>query len=164
MKALLLCICALVVSTPASANDTWLGYIDWLVDNSEYEYNGEPLPTVEYHSPAMLQILIYGEEHVAQAELNGWNIPDVWGAYNDGVMYLPEGADYEHPHTIVTVVHELYHFLQDINGVTAHCSGLLEREAYKLHWQYAVEHELDVEEPNWLFVAMLEMSCYEPHY
>lgn len=161
-----LSLALLLAGSMARANNDWLGYINWITEQTDYEYHGEPLPELVFYSQAYLQILVYGEDQVARSEFSGTNLPEVMGAYlhTENQMLLPEGVDLSDHMVIATVVHELVHFLQHINGVESECAGELEPEAYRLHWAYAQEHGLEVEEPSWLFVALLQMSCYDHYY
>jgi hypothetical protein len=162
-RLLALVSCLTLWASTTRADERFLPYIDWLVANSEYEYNGEPLPEVVTMPMAWLQVEVYGPEQVAQSEMNGTELPTINGAYNPltNQIIFPDTVDpwaWEHADTMV---HETLHYLQKINGVTAECVNALEREAYELHWQWAQEHNHPSEEPNWLFVFMLEMSCQD---
>lgn len=154
-----------LLTTPVQADERFLPYIDWLVANSNYQYNGEALPTIEFLPYKVLEVEVYGPEQVAQAEMNGTELPRIEGAYNDdeNVMWFPEGTDPWSRED--TIVHELFHFLQYINGESNECVPALERPAYEAHWKWVEEHgKTDVyEEPNWLFVFMLEMACRNPY-
>lgn len=136
-------------------------YIDWIVENSRFEYNGEPLPEIEYVNQAMLQILMYGEQEVAQAELQGYNLPDVIALYDhvEDTIILSAGTDINDVNNHYMLVHELIHYMQDINGVTDPCPRMLEREAYELTdlWQDEVGDSNPRSDP--LFLLMIEMSC-----
>lgn len=153
----------LSLCAPAHADERFLPYIDWLVANSEYEYNGEELPTIEVRPYAWVEVMVYGPDTVAQAEQNGSELPEVRGAYlhDKNVILFPEGVDVWEREDVI--VHELYHYLQHINGHIEDCLPLMERPAYEIHWEWVEAHgrEADFEEPNWLFVFVLEMSCYE---
>lgn len=161
---LVIALVAALCCHPASADERFLPYIDWIVANSDYQYNGEPLPEVQYHSPAMLLVLGYGEETVAQAEYRNSYLPPILGLYNhdDNVMMLPKGnevGDFEIAHI---VVHELVHYLQDINDFDDKgCIQNREPEAYRLHEQWMDEHDHPADRPDGLFVLMLAMACSE---
>lgn len=161
MRFFLIAVLFFVMPSMTRADEVWLEYIDWITENSDFEYNGEELPTLERYDQAMLQILIYGPDAVAQAEFRGDSLPPVEGGYDHRVntMYLrtdPVSDDME----TATIVHELVHFLQTVNGQEFECNGMAEMPAYRLHWQYAQEHNLDVPEPSWLYVILLEQSCH----
>jgi hypothetical protein len=148
-------------SLPANADPRMLPYIEWITQNTEYEYHGEPLPEVKTVPYAWLQVEVFGPETVAKAEMNGTELPLINGAYNPetNVMLFPDTVDPWSWDVADTMAHELVHYLQMVNGNTHECVQANEREAYELHWQWAQEHGHPSEEPNWLYVFMLEMSC-----
>ena len=159
MKRILLALSLALLPSGALANDTWLEYIDWIVANTDYEYNGEPLPTVEERSQAELKIMAYGAEVVARAEFDGQELPDVLAAYDDFVMYVPVDTEVQ-PWVIV---HELVHYLQEVNGALDECVGANEPEAYLLHDQWQEEHGYDEfrNSGNIMYGMMLGMTCIE---
>ena len=152
-----------LLSGTANSDERMLPHIEWLVANSDFEYNGEPLPSVEYISFELMQVAVYGPETVAQAEYNGSTLPTAHAYYDDerDTIVLQTGFDWDSMDTMHIMVHELVHYLQDINGITDPCLGNLEPEAYQLHDQWMVEHNSPAERPNMLFVYMLRMSCLE---
>lgn len=156
----------LLAANTASANPIFEEYIDWIVANSEFEYNGEPLPTIERTNKAMLLIMLYGEQRVAQAEYNNTYLPEVEAIYDDetNTIFLPHETELEDFANHHIIVHELVHYLQDINGITDECVGRLEAPAYKLHTQWQDEVDHPAERPNGLFVMMLELACDNPHF
>ena len=166
MKLYLALTMLLMSCLSASADERFLPYINWITENSELQYNGEPLPTIEVMPYKWLELEVYGPDNVARAEFNGTELPEVRGAYNheENVMMFPEGRDVWEQEDVI--LHELVHFLQYVNGDVPDCIQQLERPAYELHWKWVEDHgrEADFVEPNWLFVYMLEMACMEPPY
>lgn len=160
----LFALCALLVTPIGShADERLLPYINWLTENSALEYNGEPLPEVAGINYAILEIMAHGERAVAAAEKEGRELFPVHGVYDHfkKKILFPEDVD---PWTDEdTMVHELVHYLQDINGTLDECAGNNEKEAYTLHWKWVEEHGYEAEEPNWLYVFMLAMACEEHH-
>lgn len=155
-----------LVASSAYANEKWLEYIDWIVEHSDLTYNGEELPELIYMSYPLLEITVYGDQAVAQCEFqDGCTLPDIRGAYLDDTnqMVLPEGANLDDNEDVL--VHETVHFLQYLGDVPE-CHQRLEKPAYQLHWQWVEEHDLQEKynEPNWLFVYLLEMPCERYDY
>ena len=74
-------------------SEVFMPYITWITENSDYKYNGEPMPKVAFVSKGILQTLVYGAENVAEAEARGVQFPTVVAAYDKGLMYLPRGTD-----------------------------------------------------------------------
>lgn len=167
MKRFFGIITSLILSASvANANPIFEQYIDWIVANSDLEYNGETLPTVERISKEFLQILLYGESVVADAEYHNRTLPDVLAIYDDEdkTIIIPHETDLDDFANHHIIVHELVHYLQDINGITDECIGRLEGPAYDLHAQWQDEVDHPAERPNRLFVAMLVMMCDNPHF
>lgn len=138
-------------------------HITWLTENSELEYNGEAYPSVGYHSAEDLQIIAYGSDRIAEAESAGQLIPKIKALYdhrNNRLMFL-EDMDITADKTAYIVVHELVHFLQNTNGVTAQteCLPSLEQRAYVLQSEWQRAHDHAGPYPNFLFVATLASSC-----
>lgn len=156
----------LFAASPAKPNADWLVMIEWIVAQTSYEYNGEPLPSITYESTQWLQILMYGEEMVARSEMPGsqTKLLTVVALYDNDANHIMINEDASAAEQEVYLLHELVHFMQEINGAFTHCIHAGEPEAYELHWRYAQEFELDVEEPNWLIPIMARSSCYTPHW
>jgi len=138
-------------------------HVAWLVENSEFEYNGEPYPSVSYHSTEDLQIIAYGSDRIVEAELAGRSIPKIKALYdhrNNRLLFL-EGMDIRAEETAYIVVHELVHFLQNTNGITAQteCLPSLEKRAYMLQLEWQEEHNHPGPYPNFLFVSLLASGC-----
>lgn len=164
-----LLIVALLALWPASsmADERLIPLLDWIVERTDYTY-GDTLPTVRQEPYAYVEVNVYGPEVVAQAEHNGRELNEIHAYYNhdEDTIVFPDHVDpwsFEQRHTMV---HELVHWLQDINGNLADCAGENEMEAYKLHWAWAQEHDHPSEEPSWLYVFLLQMACqkHNHHY
>lgn len=163
---IILTLLLLLSTHSVRADERMMPFIEWIVANTEYEYNGEPLPTIVQMPYAWLEVEVFGPENVAQAEADGRKLPEINGAYNPETneMLFPDTVNPWSWDVADTLLHETVHFLQEVNGQTAECPGLNEREAYELHWQWAQEVGHPTDEPNWLFVYMLEMACTPQHF
>lgn len=163
MRTLLALSVALLASTASYADERLMPYIDWITANSDLEYNGEPLPDVVTVDYALLEIMTYGDQQVAQAEYENQELPEVQGIYNHLAheIIFPDTVNPWEQEDVL--VHELVHVLQYMNREPPDCIRSWERQAYDLHWQWVEETGFDAEEPNWLFVYMLEMSCQDMH-
>lgn len=169
LKALALILCGLAVSVLSAsttrADERFMPYIDWIVEKSDLEYNGEPLPTLEVVPYALLQIIVFGELTVAKSEQTGTTLPNVKAAYDHdrNVMLFPDTTDPWSNED--TIVHELFHYLQYVNLGEPDCIQSYERPAYEAHWAWVMEQGLadHYEEPNWLFVYMISLAC-QPEY
>lgn len=141
----------------------FLAHIAWIVANSSYEYNGEPLPGVYYYSPDMLREIVYGDrasDHAGQV---------IYGVYDhtSDDMLFPEGFDLTAPENQPTIVHELVHYLQDVRGDHAmtDCLPKLELPAYKLHLAWAKEHGVESDGSGMFDAVAGVMACggEQPH-
>ena len=157
-----------VFASPLYANTVFENYVQWIVDNSDFEYNGEELPTVKRIPEDWLEIYAYGDQAVADAERKGNVLPNVLALYDNksNQIILPEGFDLNDFSKHHIIVHELVHYLQNINGEydteqAKRCIQSLEPEAYRLHTKWMDEVDHPAERPNELFVALLTMSCID---
>lgn len=160
----------IAIASPLYANPVFEGYIKWIVANSDFEYNGEELPSIKRIPREWIEVYAYGAETVAESEKRGTSLPEILALYDDekNVMILPEDLDLDNVASHHIIVHELVHFLQNINGhydtkEAKDCPTSLEPIAYELHekWMDDVNHPGD--RPDKLFLFMLSLAC-EPHF
>lgn len=162
MKIVIMSIIFSVCAAIAHANDDiMLGYIDWIVSNSDFEYTGEELPIIATITSDEMQILAYGKDTVERAANGEFVLDIIIALYHDEIDTIIVNEDFdiekfEHHHILV---HELVHYLQDINGITDNCIQNLEPIAYELQdkWQTEVNHPGP--KVNWLFVAFVNAHC-----
>lgn len=141
-------------------------YIDFILEWTSYEYNGEPLPKIEITRHELVQIFAHGDFEYAQAEFKGIELPTVNAVYDAKrkTMYISDRLDLSDPLTEVTLVHELVHYLQDINGYTASLDGHLactESEAYDVQMLWQTFNQVDVENIPFVYQQSLvaAMRC-----
>ena len=131
-----------------------LELIGWVTENTDYKYNNEPLPEVLFVTPEDLNILYYGHFKEDSTEIYG--IYD----YRIDTMFLRKDFDVNKQKDIL--LHELIHYMQDINGTLNEdsCKGDNEFEAYSLtaDWQEEYNYTPSVE-VNQLFIFMMAASC-----
>ena len=163
MKKVFYALFALTLSfTPvnASTNETMLDMIDWITENSKYEYNGEKLPWLEIRTQEEICETVYEEvpENCIAVAYYDHNMNAIF------VSPDPIGKMVQEKFIEVMLFHELVHYLQYLNGEDKRvaCSNELEMNAYKLQDKY-IQHMGWPEEqrPNMLF-AYLVSSCH-PH-
>lgn len=171
MKQILAALVLLLLTTEAQANQLFERYIQWIVNNSELEYNGEPLPGVQTVPQDQLKIIAYGEAVVEDAQARGAELTNVIAMYNhnEDVMIVPDSMDLNDWNNHHIIVHELVHYLQDINGYYelpkyVACQTGLEELAYDLHVQWMDEVGHPGERPNALFIHMLLANCHGVHF
>lgn len=137
-----------------------LEHIDWLVNNSsEYEYNGEPLPAVVYGTQEQLTAYFYGlDVYLEQGE----DLIPVEGLFEHGgagTIFLLEGFDWNRIEDLDTLVHELVHYLQYINGITFSCSIGAELDAYGQQTEWMIENPSDDIQPSYLMAVAIMQVC-----
>jgi hypothetical protein len=136
----------LLLSQPSFALEKQqiLNYIQFITEWSNYQYNQQPLPEIRTESDDMLLIYAYGDYAVAQAEYNGKKLRPVMAIYDHkkNELLVSQSLDLNNStQSGPTLVHELVHYLQDINGKTALYAddklACLEGEAYDIQalWQ-----------------------------
>lgn len=130
-----------------------LGYIQFITEWSSYKYNNEPLPKIRTASPGMLQVYKYGDYAVAQAEYKGETLRSVMAVYDPtkNELLVSKNIDLvDEASSGPTLVHELVHYLQDINGKTALYGDdklvCLEGEAYDIQALWQVVNKVRPEE------------------
>lgn len=155
---------ALALATPAHATseEIMLKMIDYIEQNSDFVYNGEPLPTIEIHSeidicydlfPADVVEDMGGECHIS-------------GYYMDQtktIVIADDSGEFMVDEKFIETVlfHELVHYMQYMNGAheTADCKNALELDAYILQDKYVQEMGFPEEQrPNMLF-AIFTSTC-----
>lgn len=142
-----------------------LKHIQYITEVSTLKYNGEPLPKVKFIKPALLQIFYHGELKVAQSERTGEGLPVVTGLYDPQrkTLYVSEQFEENGQSDDPTLVHELVHYLQDINGITESYGDktqCLEGLAYDIQatWQY--EHKVMLDQvPDYNTILLAFMKC-----
>lgn len=166
----ILAIILFVFATPLYANPVFEEYVNWITENSDFEYNGETLPTLKKIPNDQLRVYAYGDDAVTEAEQNGSQLPEIIALYNHDTNQIIvddkfELEDFTKHHIIV---HELVHFLQLINGhydtpEYIKCKTSLEPIAYELHTKWMDEVNHPGERPNGMFLFFLSMACKEHH-
>jgi hypothetical protein len=162
MKRCFLSIIFALWATASYANDEiLLGYIDWIVTNSDLEYNGEELPLIAQVPSEEIQILVYGEDTIRRAENGEFALDIIIAFYNHHIdtIIVNEEFDIEKFEYHHILVHELVHYLQDINDIIDDCVQNMEPLAYELQdkWQKEVDHPGP--NVNWLFVYFVNSHC-----
>ena len=125
--------------------------IEFIEEWSSYIYNDEELPEVEFASSETVKIYSYGDYAYAQAEHNGQSLPEINAVYDrhNNKIFISESIKKDLNKVNVALIHELVHYMQDIDGYTDSlgekyliCS---ESEAFDIQilWQIINEVELD---------------------
>tara|TARA_B100000683_G_C12471384_1_gene547909 strand:- start:881 stop:1399 length:519 start_codon:yes stop_codon:yes gene_type:complete len=131
--------------------------IDFIVKNTDLQYNNEQVPTVIVQSQ---QQICRGVFEPPRDEC------DIAGYYNDDtneIFISATTSSYmvDESFKEVVLLHELVHFMQKINGVyeTIECQSALESLAFEVQDLFVTEYNIDPEQkPDPLF-ALLVSQC-----
>jgi hypothetical protein len=114
--------------------------MQWIADNSKYRLINGFVPNLQFVSSDRL-------DHIANRELDVefWNKVSACFEYDHLTIYLSDDFDENDWFDLSTLVHELVHFMQLINGKVDHaaCPAALERNAYLLQVDYLDQHGYD---------------------
>lgn len=146
-------------------------YLNWILENSEFEYNDEKLPIIKFLDSELLKIYAYGGEVVARSERGeNFELQNILALYlyEKDTIFVSSDIDLTDFRNHHIIIHELVHYLQDINGYyeTVNCQKLLEKDAYHIQEKWMREfYDYDFGDilPNDLYILMLELSCKEHH-
>lgn len=125
-------------------------YIAFAVQWTLYKYNGEPLPKIRFFKQDLVQVIAYGEIEYSKAEAKGTKLPTINAIYSadSKTMYISDQIDVNDPVFEVTLVHEIVHYLQDINGFTKSLGPYVvctESEAYDVQMLWQIFNKVDTE-------------------
>ena len=101
----------------------------WIGANTNYNID-VPLPSVEFKTQVEMESLYYGKQRKGEGEL--------YGFYNlkKNIIILPDTWDSTRPFDLGLLLHEIIHYLQDINDVQFGCVAEMEFDAWPLQKQY----------------------------
>lgn len=137
--------------------------VQWIVDNSRFEYHGDDYPQVIRQDPQTVCETIYPDaEPHDDCNIAGYYDHDqnLIVVSNKVTEYMVEDHFYE-----VVLLHELVHFVQYYDGEyeRAECKQALEIDAFELQDQWIDEQGIDPEQKNDpLFVVFVTMC--DRHY
>jgi hypothetical protein len=132
--------------------------VQWIVDNSRFEYHGDPYPTVitEDTLTVCSEIFPDREPHA------DCNIAGYYDHEQNLIVIADQVTEYmvEDHFREVVLLHELVHFVQYHDGEyeRAECKQALEIDAFELQDQWIDEQGIDPEQKNDpLFVVFVTM-------
>ena len=96
----------------------------WIGANTDYKVDF-PVPQVERMDIIMEEIIF----------------PDYEGFYdyNKNIIYIRGGLDIKDPWTQGVLLHEVIHYLQDMNNAQFECTAEMEKDAWPLQKKYLKE-------------------------
>jgi len=139
------------------------GYISYIEDNSDLVYNGESLPSFVLKEPEDLLRTLFGDSYDPNAKDTAW--PDVQAIYNHNSreIYLKNTFQWSDHNQSHIIVHELVHYMQDINGVLSDIPACSEKLAYDIQHKWMDETGVEATRSNDLFLVMIYSRCRNPH-
>jgi len=144
-----------------TAEGDWLMrvHIEWITQNSELTYHGEPLPTMYLVSDEELWYTVYGRARTDAERESNFAVNAIYDHTTRSVL-VPESYDLMDGTTAHFLVHELVHYLQDINGVLdTECVSNNEALAYDLHHDWMEQYQTGGEPTDPLFRIFVTMGC-----
>lgn len=138
---------------------------DFVLTMTTYQYDGEPLPTVELMTPEQMLLVAYDPNTLLEYEQKGQEPPQPKAFYvrSTNTMVISD----EHP-DMNTLVHEMVHYFQHVSGKTdefvqwPHC---LEAEAYDVQYTWHHVTKLEMEDvPDYGFVLTLYAVCNDADF
>ncbi|MBY0384105.1 hypothetical protein K2X05_03010 [bacterium] len=126
-------------------------YIDFILEWTSYKYNGEALPKIKIEKHSLVQVFFYGDYVYAQAESKGQKLNPVLAFYDlkRKTIYVSDQIQNDPKRMEVALVHEMVHYLQDINGYTVSLGEhtvCTESEAYDVQMLWQIEKNIFKEE------------------
>ena len=126
----------------------------WLSVNTPFNTNHE-LPKVTFLPQEELNHLFYGEHKIEGNKLYG-----MYSLETDTII-LPNTWDPNKPWDLAVLLHEMIHYLQDMNEMEFNCVQEMERDAWPIQQFYLKK----VHDYDWDYDAMWYMvisTCADP--
>lgn len=143
-------------------------HVDWIVAHSDYEHDGQPLPEVRAYPQEVLQFERYGQEMMDLVARSKNTIrPSIWAIYDHNVdaILVSDDLDQDDPQFQAILVHELVHYLQDVNGtMNLDCLARNERPAYKIQKAWADAHGVETDVSGMFDAVTRIMDCDGMYY
>mgnify|MGYP001242162424 CR=1 FL=1 len=127
----------------------------WLGANTTLDTNHD-IPKVLFLTQAEMEILYYKED----ADKNNNQLHGLYDKKNDTII-LPENWDRRNPWDLGVLLHEMIHYLQDMNDIQFQCTAEMEKNAWPIQQKYLKEKHNYV----WEYDAMWYMvisTCSDP--
>ena len=127
----------------------------WLGANTTLDTNHD-IPKVLFLPQAEMEVLYYKED----ADKNTNQLHGLYDQQNDTII-LPESWDRRDPWDLGVLLHEMIHYLQDMNDIQFQCTAEMEKNAWPIQQKYLKEqHNYEWEyDPMWYMVIS---TCSDP--
>tara|TARA_A100001011_G_scaffold357940_1_gene403251 strand:+ start:167 stop:586 length:420 start_codon:yes stop_codon:yes gene_type:complete len=127
----------------------------WFGANTPLQVNHE-LPSVVFLPQETMEQMFYGDNEYEPDSLHGMYNQDT------DTIYLPDDWDRKSPWDMSVLVHEMVHYLQDMNNMKFNCSNEMEKMAWPIQQFYlkkAHNYEWDYDKLWFLVVS----NCGDPY-
>ena len=109
----------------------------WLGANTHFDTNHD-IPTVIFLPQDQLNTMYFKDHHEHTSTLHGLYNKDI------DTIFLPDTWDRRSAWDMGVLLHEMIHYLQDVNGVEFLCDQQMERDAWPIQQDYLKqEHNYD---------------------
>ena len=126
----------------------------WLGANTNLSTNYD-IPQVIFLPIAQMEKMFYQDQEYESDQLHGMYDPE-----ND-TIYLPDDWDRRSAWDLGVLVHEMVHYLQDMNNLDFKCHQEMEKQSWPIQQLYLKrEHNVDWEYDKFWF--LLVSSCSDP--
>jgi hypothetical protein len=127
----------------------------WLGANTTLDTNHD-IPKVLFLPQVEMETLYYKED----ADKHTNQLHGLYDQENDTII-LPESWDRRDPWDLGVLLHEMIHYLQDMNNIQFQCTAEMEKNAWPIQQKYLKEqHNYEWEyDPMWYMVIS---TCSDP--
>ena len=133
--------------------------VEWIVDNSRYQYHGDAYPRVEIHSRLEICTATYPDSEPHE----NCNIAGYYDHDANLIVIVDQPTEHmvKDHFTEVVLLHELVHFVQYYDGEyeRAECKAALERDAFKLQDLWIDQQRIDPEQKNDALFVVFATMC-----
>ena len=127
----------------------------WLGANTSFNTNHD-IPNVLFLTQSQMETLYYPEgEKKTPNQLHG-----LYDRESDTII-LPETWDRRDPWDMAVLLHEMVHYLQDMNNIKFNCTAEMERDAWPIQQKYLKEQHDYVWEYDGLWYMVIS-TCNDP--
>ena len=131
------------------------GLMIWFGANTPLQVNHE-LPKVIFLQQATMEQMFYGDTEYQADQLHGMYNQDL------DTIYLPDDWDSKSAWDMSVLVHEMVHYLQDMNNMTFACSNEMEKMAWPIQQFYLKQQHDYIWDYDKLWFLVVS-NCSEPY-
>jgi hypothetical protein len=126
----------------------------WFGANTPLQVNHE-LPKVIFLQQATMEQMFYGDTEYQADQLHGMYNQDL------DTIYLQDDWDSKSAWDMSVLVHEMVHYLQDMNNLEFNCTAEMEKDAWPIQQKYLKDQHDYVWEYDGLWYMVIS-TCADP--